>query len=413
MINLQNPHGNVGLARVNVARAPDLVDGGIRSDGVGHIVGAVREGGGAGSHDLHKGVQVLGTVVVVRNVGVDLVEVARQDALLLLHVDDVLVDALEEQELEVPEDHGAAVPGGLGLGADDAALLLGFDGLGDSLGGLIRYLLALIAVLLLGTLKLVAALTTSTSEILELLAGKVTLVEILDTSLSTLGLSRRGGSLEQKRTHGDMPPAQLPVVDDDDAVKPGQEEDGDDESPGGTNTDDKTSSLGISEADGDGATLPDDEHGEEGSSDAKVDGGEVETLPDGLASKHNTVLGDEEDDGTKGTSQTGGDDPGEEDRDDTRADALVELRPVDAINANQSNTHANDTTHDGVGGRDGETDASAHGEVQGGGDDGAHHAQHQEGGIILELVNVDDLCSDGIGDSGADADGSCELEDGS
>lgn len=413
IVNLQNPDGDVRLAALDSTALPDLVDGSIRTDGVGDIVGTVSERGGTSGHDLHKGVQVFGAVVVVRDVGVDLVEVAGQDALLLLHVDDVLVNTLEEDKLEVPEDHGARVPRTLRLGTNDAALLLDLDGLGDGLGGILRDLLALVAGLLLGTHKLVAALTAGTSKILKLLAGKVTLIEILDTSLGTLGLSRGVGALEQERAHGDVPPAELPVVDDDDTVEPGQEEDGDDQSPGGTDTNDQASSLAISEGNGDGTTLPHDKHGKKGGSDTEVDGSEEETLPDGLASKHDSILGDEEDDGTKGTSQTGRDDPSEEDRHDTRADALVELGPVNTIGANQSDTHANNTAHDGVSSRDGKTNASTEGEVDGRGDNGAHHAKHEEGGIILELVNVDDLCSDGISDSGTDTDGSCEFEDGS
>lgn len=202
------------------------------------------------------------------------------------------------------------------------------------------------------------------------------------------------------------------LVLDNNSVQPGNEEDADDDGPSGTNTDDQTNSLGISEVDLDLTTLPDNQHGKERGGNAEVDGDKSKTLHDGVASQHDSVLGNEEDDGSKATSKTGGDNPGKEHRDDTGADALVELGPVDTVGADESNTHSDDTTHDGVGGGDRKTNPGADGKVDGGSNDSAHHAEHEKGRIALKQVNIDDLGSDSIGDSGTDTDSSGEFKDG-
>lgn len=79
------------------------------------------------------------------------------------------------------------------------------------------------------------------------------------------------------------------------------------------------------------------------------------------------------------------------------------------IRTHSGHAHANDTTHDGVSGGDGETDSSSHSEVEGGSSDSADHAKHEKTGIVLEEGSIDDLGSDGIGDTGTDTKGASEF----
>ena len=130
----QNPNGHIGLA-LGRQRAvlPDLENGRVRTDGVGDVVGAVRETGRGSSHDLQKGVHVLGLVVVVDRVRVQLLDVGRDNGFASgLGGDDVLVDAAKQSPLDVPEENGARVPGTSGAGTD-----YGFDWGSGRLGGLV------------------------------------------------------------------------------------------------------------------------------------------------------------------------------------------------------------------------------------------------------------------------------------
>lgn len=62
-------------------------------------------------------------------------------------------------------------------------------------------------------------------------------------------------------------------------------------------------------------------------------------------------------------------------------------------------------------GRDGHTDASSESEVERRGQDGADHTEHEQGGGLDELVDVDNLSSDGVGDTTTNTDGTGEFED--
>jgi hypothetical protein len=416
----QYPNWNSRLGSLERAGLPDLVDGGIRSDGVGDVVGTVGERGGTGSHDLNKSKQVLGLVVVVRNVGVDGRKISSENGLLLgLHVDDVLVDTAEEEPLDIPEQNLGLTPLAVGLGANELLLLGHLNVAGDGVdgGGVVRVVAGVLVVggLLADVcgLDIISARSVITvAEIVELLAGHVAGVEVTDTTRSTVGLDRGLGTLQQERAHGNVPPAELPVVLDDNAIQPGNEEDGDKESPGGTDTNNHTGSLSIVEGDLDGTTLPDDKHSKEGSGETKVDGDKEQTLEGRVGSEHDGVLGDQEDDDGEGSRDTGGDDPGQEDGDDTGADlTTVEVGPDDVVGTDKRNTHTNDTTHDGVSGGNSETHAGAEGEPGSGTDDGAHHTEHKKRGVVLEGVDVDDLGTDGISDTGTDTDGTGEFED--
>lgn len=320
----ENPDWDFGLASGDRAGVPDLVDSGVRTDGVGDVVGTVGEGGSAGGHDLHERVQELGLVVVVLDAGVHLLEITGKNALLLLHVDNVLVDTGQEDLFEHPEEHGAREQGALGTGSDDGlvdVVVVAGRGVGLSVGVVLDDLLLTVGGA--GLDVVAVGVNDTTAGGIKLFLGQVAGVEVADTTGSTLGLDGRLRAAEKKGTLGNVPPAKLPVVLEDDAVQPRDKEDGDDESPSGTNTDNHARSLGIGEVNFDGTTLPDDQHGEQRGGDAEVDGGEHETLDDGVFAEHDAILGDGEDDSTKSTGETRGDDPGEEDGDYAGVDATA------------------------------------------------------------------------------------------
>ena len=91
------------------------------------------ERGGTGGQDLEERVEVLSAVVIVLGVRVHLLKVAREPALLVLHADDVLVHAAEEEPLEAPEQDGTVVPRAVGPGAYDGLVHIA----GELLGGLL------------------------------------------------------------------------------------------------------------------------------------------------------------------------------------------------------------------------------------------------------------------------------------
>lgn len=156
-------------------------------------------------------------------------------------------------------------------------------------------------------------------------------VEVLNGSLAS-GVGGSIGAAQKERAKRNVPPAELPVVLDDDAVKPGHEEDGNDEGPAGAHTHDGSGNLGVSQVDGVTATLPEEQHGQEAGSDAKVDRHREEGLVDGVASEHDTILGDEEDDSTKSTRKPGGNNPGEEDLYNARVDRVDSRAGTDPLN---------------------------------------------------------------------------------
>jgi hypothetical protein len=86
--------------------------------------------------------------------------------------------------------------------------------------------------------------------------------------------------------------------------------------------------------------------------------------------------------------------------------------PDDTTAAEGTNTHTKDGTEDGVSGRDGHTELGGDGEVTGGGRDGADHTEHEKGGGVGEVVDRDDLGSDGISDTAANTNGTGEFENG-
>ena len=111
----ENPDRDIRLLDGKIALVPDLEDGGIRTDGVGDIVGAVDERGRGSSHDLEEGVEELGLVVEVNGTGVNLLNITSNNRLLVLRADNVLVNTTKQSPLDVPKHDGGVVPRTLGL----------------------------------------------------------------------------------------------------------------------------------------------------------------------------------------------------------------------------------------------------------------------------------------------------------
>lgn len=146
--------------------------------------------------------------------------------------------------------------------------------------------------------------------------------------------------------------------------------------------------------------------GQDAGGDTEVDRDHDESCADRVLALEDAVLGDQEDDGTEDSSDTRSDTPSGENLGNTRP------APVDTVSADGSDTHSDDTAHDGMGSRDWHTEARGQGEVEGGGDEGTGHSQHEDGWVGLEELGGEDLGANGIGDTATDTEGTSELHNG-
>ena len=117
---------------------------------------------------------------------------------------------------------------------------------------------------------------------IELLTGKVALVVVANNTLEVGRRRRNLATAEEERTLEDVPAVELPVLLDDDAVHPGNEEEGDEESEGGTSGDNNAGNLGFGQVNFVVTALPEQQHSNEGAGKPEVDGDEHETLGGGV-----------------------------------------------------------------------------------------------------------------------------------
>lgn len=307
----------MGLASRDLPRVPNLVDGGIRSNSVGNVVGTMDEGGGCSSHDLEECVEELSAVVEVSGTSMDLLNVTGNDRLLALGTNDILVNTVEDDELDGPPDESTRVPRTVGLGADHR-LVLRVTGR----GGLISSRVGSGLLVVPGLEILSNDSSALSTALLELLTGKVALVEVANNTLEVVGGRRNGTTAEEERAKEDVVGLDLPILLDDNAVQPGDEENGHEKTPASTSSDNDTGDLLLSEVDLVRATLPDQKHDDERRGGPEVEGDEDETLDGRALAEENTVLGEEEDCGTEDTGKHRGDDPSKE---DLRGYVLVNL----------------------------------------------------------------------------------------
>lgn len=353
----ENPDLDFGLGRGNVC-LPDGEDSGERADSVGDIVGTVGEGGGGCGQNLEEGIGVLGLVVVLWSGIVDTLKVSDEQRILSgvgigLVLGNILVDTMHNSLACVVPDVLWSVEwlvwvasANLWLLGDWCSLVNG-SGLwsGNSL---------------LNILIGVAAHNTSGGRVG---GGWLVFLEVLvvvDNDIMALWLWWRVATAEEERAHEDHVPLELPVLLDENAVKIWQEEESRDKCHSSSNTEDGSAGLAGGEIWESLSALPDDQHGENGGSDTEVDRNHEEGVADWVRASEDSVLGDGEDDGTEASSDHWSNTPGGEDLCDTSPS------PVNSFGSNGRDTHADDTSHYGVGGGDWKADAGSEGEVDGG-----------------------------------------------
>jgi hypothetical protein len=251
----ENPDGNLSLASRDCAGLPDLVDGGVRTDSVGNIVGAVDERGRGSSHDLEESVEEFGAVIEMFSTSVNLFNVAGNNRLLALGADNILIDTVENGKLESPPHESTSVPRGIRLGPNHGLVLVRVGGrfLSSLLSGNLLVVASGLKIFTKGSSTLSAAL-------LKLLAGKMAFVEVADDALEVVGGGRDRTTAEEERAKEYVVSLELPILLDDNTVQPGDEEDGHEKTPGSTSGDDHTGDLLLSKVDLIRATLPDKKH---------------------------------------------------------------------------------------------------------------------------------------------------------
>ena len=237
----EDPDGDVGGLLDLVGALPDDVDGGEGADGVGDVVGAVREGGGRGGQDLEEGVGVLGLVVVVGGGVVDGLQVTDKDRRLGRLVGyDILVNTREKSVLGLLEDRRLW-------------LLIGINRKLD---------------VLLDASSLAAILLDVLSSGLRCRGGRsvglgFSVLEglvVVGDNFVILWLWGHVAALEKKRTVEDMVPLELPIILDEKAVEVWQEEDGDEKRNTECNTQDGANNDRIAGVLKSSSALPDDKH---------------------------------------------------------------------------------------------------------------------------------------------------------
>jgi hypothetical protein len=151
--------------------------------------------------------------------------------------------------------------------------------------------------------------------------------------------------------------------------------------------------------------LHDELTGEDSSCEAEVDRHHEEGGSDWVLALQDTVLGDGEDNGTENSSKSRSDGPGSENLGNTLP------APGDVVCSNCRDTHADNTTHDGVGGGNRHTKTGSNGQVNRGSDKGTGHSDHENRRVLLEEGDVHNLGANGIGNTTSNTDSTCEFHD--
>lgn len=329
-------------------RIPDQKDGGKRTDGVRYVIGTVSEGRGGSGENLKEGVQMLSLVIKVSSAGVHVDDVANKIGTLFLFLDNVPVNTVHETS---PESLGKVlrkVPWA-------SVLLLNFV---ESLSGLLSLSLDGLNIVgaltrklgLLGSLEMLHVGYGTLVKVsgLEILAGSMATVVVLDDlDVETLWGVGDGATLEEERTLEEVVPFEGPVVVVQLAVQPREEEGDNNEHNSASDSEDSTANLSrvpvikIQRS----STLPDDQHGQDTGGNTEVDGDHDKTPLERVAALEHTILGDQEDDGGKASSNTRGNDPGS----DNLGNTFLFPAPRHTLGSSGCNSKTNDTTSDTVG----------------------------------------------------------------
>lgn len=96
---------------------------------------------------------------------------------------------------------------------------------------------------------------------------------------------------------------------------------------------------------------------------------------------------------------------------DVNGPIVLVADPDDTVTTEGTNTHTQDTTEDGVSGGDGHTKPGGHSQVQGGGNDGAGHSEHEQRRGFFEGGDIDNLSPDGVGDTATNTHSAYKFQD--
>ena len=256
--------------------------------------------------------------------------------------------------------------------------------------------------------------------------GMAAVVVLNEVDLSTRWGIWNWSTLVEERTKEEVVPPESPVLFDEESVEVWDEE----EQANGDNTKGDTENasndlpcIPFVELEG-WRTLPDDNHGENTSSKAKVQWDHQETPLERIGSFEDTIFGDQENDGSKTTRDSWSNKPRSKDLGDT----LAFPAPNNTVGTKSSNTHSDNTSDDTVTRglinlydqatperkinlrcRNWHTNRSSNGEPSGGSDQSTNHSQHQDSGLVCECVDLDDFVSDSIRNTTTNQDSTTEF----
>ena len=395
----QNKDGSVGLG-LDLASLEGLVGGNPGADGVGNIVGTVRDGHDHGRGNLGVGPEMLDPVVVALGLCVG------AGQLVGVKGDTVAGDTLEEEPLCVVPDTVGVDVAEVGDGSEPALLgleeLLADEGVGGRVAGTIFGVgsrqVGLVVVVIARLLEVVGDLAG--------LVGRLVVVDD-DVALGVAGVVQPGVLLPEQRAQGDVVGAEAGVAPDQTTVEVGHEEDVRDAQAAEEDGQDHAGNDAAAvDLDGvEAGDLNDDEEGEDGGGQGEVDGDHAHAPFERLLALQHRVLDGGEDDGGEGSGNGGSDAPGGSDL----RDGAVLPGPLDGGACGDA--HADEGTDDGLGGGHGHAHLGREEEPEGRADLGAAHGQHERGGVRAEDVDGDDAVLDGVGDAGAEGDGADEFRD--
>ena len=411
----ENPGGGVNLVDAvlvtDLAGAPDAVGRRPGTDGVGDVVGSVRDGHHHGRGDLRICPEMLDAVVVAFGGGVDACE-------LLGGVGDaVAADTLEEEPFDNAEETGR-VDDGLALVGVDPALL--GAGLGLDLADEIALLDEDVAVCVGGAgLELAgrgagirAVVTSLDSRVVAVLfrhdlvgaAGLGCLVVVERDAIPLAGEVQRRVVAEQQRTEGNVPCAHAAIATHETALEVGDEEDVGYQHDTGKDTKHDTGNLAAAHVQTVGSRgLDDHEERKHGTGEGEVHGNGAHGLLERVGALKNAKLERGEQNGRNASGQNGSNSP--------RCRHLRHgaLLPCPRNLRLRGNTDTDEGTDNGLRGGDREAERSGSDEPKSGTELGARHGQQEDRGVADETLEIDDAALDGAGDAGTEGHGADKL----
>ncbi|RDW74257.1 uncharacterized protein DSM5745_06919 [Aspergillus mulundensis] len=378
---------------LNLPTPPDKIRRRKRGDRIRDVVGPVHERRRCRREDLQRAVHVLGAVIVPRRPRVHVLNIPAQDGLPLLRLDDVLFEPVAQHALDAPPYHRPAGPG------SDRARRDAFD------WRCARTFEALGVIVARGLDGLQETLRRA--EALEFFLRQVAAVVVFYVEAAA-ARGRWAGerAREEERAAPGIVPFQLPVFVHDAAPEVREEEEDLQECNARCDRDHRDGDLHPAQLDVKLDPLPDNEHGQPPDRNEGVDRNGEESAMHGVSARKNEMLRDQEHNRPQRPRNPRRDPPR---RKDLR-NAMP--APVDIPDSDRGRPRPDEAADDGMRCADGQAAARRDGQEDGGPDDGAHHGEHEDGGLGVVQVRVDDALADGLGDARAHADGPGQLHAG-